>query len=694
MEHNKDLLLPLRGAPKRYPFAVVDIESKSRKETTLMHIEKEKAKPSPNLKRIAELEALVEGDISQEGGFERPFLAGMYDGLKFTSFRGVSCLKTMLFYLLSPKFDGMTYYAHNGGAFDWLHFLPALEACGYSFEIMAVQSKIQCLRVKPHKDSKKKGWTFLDSYQLIPASLAKITKSFNTATVKNDKFDYDTHEDDPLWDEYLEEDCVSLYQSLMAFYEMVEDKLGGEVGMTTAATAMKTFRRSYQSIPIERHSEHHEFFRDAYYGGRVEIFREEVKGLHYYDINSAYPFAMKKDMPIGKLIEWEGEPASWLLNRIGFAKANVEVPEDTYLPILPYRCDKGRLIFPVGKFSGTWTAIELFAAIEQGAKVEWLESKWIDAGPIFSDYVDKLYSFRDKSRKGYDESLAYVAKIMLNSLYGKFATNTLREKIIFVSPEDDPPEGAMPSNPEDPECPIFMIEEEIDAPYIAPQIAAHITALARLQLHGFMTEGHEKGVLAYCDTDSIQTTANLDHLCGDSLGMLKDEGEGVIYHGTFLQPKLYSLEGVGPEVFDDDTPIPKWAKGWKACNGKPEVHFYVAGTEERVFANEGEIPKSEKPLIVIINGGSIQYTDDKIVMKGYRTRTKESFNTIRMGGSLTFETLEKIGSMVRKGFKDGPQVREITRMIRGEDTKRRHIGGITYPLVINEEIGDINDEDE
>ena len=150
----------------------------------------------------------------------------------------------------------------------------------------------------------------------------------------------------------------------------------------------------------------------------------------------------------------------------------------------------------------------------------------------------------------------------------------MREKIVFIRPEDDPPEGSRPARPEDPECPIFTVDEEIDAPYIAPQIAAYITALARLQLHGFMSEAHEKGVLAYCDTDSIQTTANLDHLCGAGLGKLKDEGEGVIYKGTFLQPKLYFLEG------DDGS--------------------------------------------------------EKVVMKGYRTRDKKSFETIRMGGFAFF----------------------------------------------------------
>lgn len=588
-----DVMRPLSGSPRTTSFGVVDIETK-------------------------------DGD-TQKGGFTRAFLAGFYDGEKFVCFRGERCLESMLFFLLSPQFDGMTYYAHNGGGFDWLHFLPVLAKSGYSFEILTVSSKIQCLRVKPHKGSKKKGWTFLDSYQLIPAALAKIAKSFDTEVQKQDNFDYDVDEHDARWEEYLEQDCVSLHQTLVKFYALVEGALGGEVGMTAAATSMKTYRRAYQSIPIERHTDHHEFFRQAYYGGRVEIFRRELSNVRYYDINSAYPYAMLAPMPVGRMVEFHGKPPDWIRQgRIGFARARVHIPHHTYLPVLPYRLPNGRLVFPVGDFEGIWTAAELERAEEIGGTVEWLDSKWIQSQPVFSDFVNALYHYRDKSLPGYDESLGYVAKIMLNSLYGKFATNTLREKIIFVGEDEESPEGAIPANPRNPECPIYTIEEEIDAPYIVPQIAAQITALARLQLHSIMSESLEAGgKLAYCDTDSIQTDADLSHLCKPGLGGLKDEGEGVTYTGEYIQPKLYMLTG---------------------------------------------------------SDGS-----HKVVMKGYRDRTPEAFSEVRLGGTLSFRTLEKIGAMVRKGFLTGPQMITVTRTLRSEDNKREFLDcGNSRPIILRE----------
>lgn len=603
-----DLMRPLTGKIKPVRFAVVDLETK-------------------------------DGD-TQAKGFTRPFLAGYYDGVRPTIFYGNDCVDVMLRFLLLPEKDGMTFFAHFGGAFDWLHFLPALALSGFSFEIMTVSSKIQCLRVKPHKDSHKKGWTFLDSYQLIPAGLGKLTVAFDTEVKKDNDFDYDTDEKDPRWRDYLRDDLISLYQTLKKFYTLVEEKLKGEVGMTAASTAMKTYRRAFQKFPIERHdgrtaaqiakgikSKNHEFFRQAYFGGRVEIFKKKCEGVRYYDINSAYPAAMLEPMPVGKMIECIGEPPAWIRKgRIGFARVNVYVPTDTYLPVLPFRTPIGRLIFPTGHFSGVWTVIEIDRAIELGATVEWLDSKWIGARPVFGEFVERLYQFRDKSRSDYDEALAYVAKIMMNSLYGKFATNTLRDKIVYVNPGDETPEGGLSYNPDDPECPLWSVEEEIDAPYIAPQIAAHITAIARLNLHGYALESIKRGgELAYCDTDAIQTTADLSDLCGPELGKIKDEGCGVIYSGEYLQPKLYMLKG------DDGS--------------------------------------------------------EKVIMKGYRNRTAEAFTDVKLGGTLSFDSLEKIGAMVRKGFADGPKMITITRSLQSEDNKRVFDrDGNSRPIVLREEI--------
>ena len=597
-----DQLLPLYGTVKRAKFAVVDIETKS---------------------------GVPGGRKSQKRGFTRPFMAGYYDGQRYYQTVGDGCLGSMAGFLLRPEADGMVYYAHNGGGFDWLHFLPHIVTMGYAVEIMAVSSTIMMLRVKDPHNLKRKGWRFLDSFKLIPTSLAKAARSFAAETQKL-TLDLDTHETDPRWGEYLRADCISLYQVVTRFHDLVELKLQGEVGITAASTAMRTFRRAYQSAPIERHSEHHAMFRAAYKGGRTEIHQRSQKGLHYYDINSCYPHVMRSPMPVGRLIRWgAGLPGRGMRDAcVGFCEARVTIPETTLVPCLPVTdATTGRLTFPVGRLLGTWDYCELERAGELGATVEYLSSVWIQAKPILGRMVEDLYQYRNKSRADYDQGLSEVAKILLNATYGKFGQKADRETLIVLGDSDIPPDGARMSKPNDPDCRVCYLAEVTDAPYMIPQIAAHVTALSRIHLHKYLTIASDRGVLAYCDTDSILTTADMSDLCGSELGMIKDEGAGVVYDGEFLQPKLYCLMG---------------------------------------------------------NDGS-----SKVAMKGYRPEdskigfTRAEFLRAQAGDVISFEVLEKLGSMAQNSFREAPRMRTITRQVRTQDEKRVYLSdGSTRPLTV------------
>lgn len=584
-----DTMRPLKGEIKKSRYAVVDIETKN-------------------------------GD-TQEKGFTRPFLAGFWDGEEYIETKGHDCIREMVAFLCTSEHDGWSFYAHFGGNFDWLHFLPVFKAFGFKFEMFAVCSSIQMLHVKP-AGRKAKGWLFLDSGKLLPMKLAKAAKSFGVS-LKLEEHDLDLDENEPSWSEYLKQDCVSLYEVLERFHELVEVTLGGEVGITAASTAMKTFRRSYQIAPIQRHSEHEAFFRRCYYGGRVEIFRKSGVGLHYYDINSAYPYAMRQNMPVGELLEVRhNKPHQALIDtHIGFCWARVEVPPMN-VPVLPVKHD-GKLVFPVGRLQGYWSMVELLRAEELGCVVHWDRTLLIEGEPALRSYVDHLYQFRDKEKPGYDEGLAITCKLLMNSLYGKFGTKTEKEKIVMLEPGDPIPRGR-PADPSDPDCAVWYVEEEIKASYIIPQIAAHITALARLQLHSILLEADKRGGLYYCDTDSIITTEDLFHLCGSALGGLKDEGEGNTYTGEFLQPKLYCLDG---EL-------------------RPET---------------------------------------KLATKGFSKLSREDYLRVKAGEAIRIENLEKIGSMAKKQFSSGPMMRVIHKQMRSNDEKRLHLqNGFTCPIYLEQ----------
>jgi hypothetical protein len=575
-------------------------------------------------------------------GFTRPFMAGVYDGSRYFEFRDMypgrggweyrfffegGCIDQTMRLLLANRYAGRHIYAHNAGRFDFLFLLPWLmqygESLGYCFSIIPVASAIQVLDVWHRSKPETLRWRFLDSVKLIPTSLDKAAKSFGLSG----KLEHDLglHENDPSWSAYLKEDCLQLYGVLEKFHDYVENVLCGEVGVTAPSTSIKLFRRKYLKKSYPRSEETHDFVRQGYFGGRVEVFRKEGFNLRYYDINSSYPAAMLQTMPAGRATQWSGQPPKALRDsHIGFVRVNVNVPEDIAIPPLPVRCGdelkhaKGKLIFPVGRLSGVWEWQELERAMELGVTIErWYDSVWYKPVYLFKDFVNDLYKYRDRSRPGYDVGLDNVVKIMLNSSYGKFGMKTLRKQIYHWN-DPNLPIDAKPANG-DPECPIWYAEKTVDAPYIMPQISARVTALARVRLLNAMLEAKSKGgEVYYCDTDSVITDVELE--TSTALGALKDEypEQSGKLHGLFAGPKLYLLTAPGDF--------------------------------------------------------------EKIKAKGVEKRTMEVFQQLSRGEVIIQRRLEKVGGMARRGFDTGPKMMTVPRRILPDRGKREMLeDGSTRP---------------
>lgn len=122
-------------------------------------------------------------------------------------------------------------------------------------------------------------------------------------------------------------------------------------------------------------------FRDAYLGGIVDVYRPHLEGKgYYYDVNSLYPTAMCKAIPVGlptpkTLTPSEFENSDFF----GFLEATVQAPEpDTpggYIGLLPIR-HGGRLVCPGGTFSGFFFSEELQFALENGFQIIGLGEAW------------------------------------------------------------------------------------------------------------------------------------------------------------------------------------------------------------------------------------------------------------------------------------------------------------------------------
>ena len=498
------MLRPLSGSRKIKPFAVYDLE------TTV--------------------------------DLQNVYLVGWYDGKVYKYWESKplppshpkSCVTAFLKWIFERP-SKLSHYAHNGGNFDAVFLLssiianfPALKA-----EIIPSQSSILMLKAKSGGNE----WTFLDSARSLPDSLDNLASCFLNER-KTEIHDYSKLHLDAQRYEYLRRDCVLLYGVLSRYFTLLYDKLGGKAGISSASTALATYRTNYQRHILPDISEKAaSLARAGYYGGRCEPFRREFKGpgiLHCYDVNSLYPWAMRQHMPVEEIHVKGYHP-----ELCGFVDATVSV-RNVRVPILPCRAEK-RLLFPTGKWRGVFSTAELRMAEKhkQLSSLSFHRAVYFNTAPIFVDFVDRLYIFRDKSKKDWDLSLDRVAKISMNSLYGKFGSQEARETIHIRPTFDDMVDRQMqqmPSPLTNIEC--FIERTEVHTDYMLPQISAWVTALGRCRLVEGLLE--EKIDPYYCDTDSIYTEAVLQ--TGSGLGEWKDEyAYDPIVYAYFLAPKVYVL---------------------------------------------------------------------------------------------------------------------------------------------------------
>lgn len=459
------------------------------------------------------------------------YAIGLYYDEIYKEFIGDDCIKQFLEFVLTKKFRGYSFFAHNGGKFDF-NFL--LQNNLKDFEIDIIRSGSRLIQISFKKN--KQIWKFKDSFCFLPFSLKKICKNFGTKTIKGEfehekvkKYNYMEFYSE--WSDYLKNDCVSLYESINIFNSYIYNKYGISIenNITLAQLSMKIFRKNFLKIEIPNYStKTEEDIRKSYYGGRTEVFKLFVDKANYYDINSLYPFVMHEyKFPISNPVFSTNFD---IYTDEGIVFAEVETPENINIPVLPYRLyDKNKnykLIFPKGKFKGWFCLPEIRLAKEEGYKINIIKGYKFECEYLFKEYVDLIYKEKQNSKK---DSVNYiVSKLLLNSLYGKFGQKRETENIIFF------PSCEIGLKPLDffGEIPFFSEKKISKSKHILPAIASYVTSYARIELYKLLKNNDP----IYCDTDSI-ITENVLHTSLD-LGGLKKEDD--VNKGYFLAPKMYA----------------------------------------------------------------------------------------------------------------------------------------------------------
>lgn len=349
--------------------------------------------------------------------------------------------------------------------------------------------------------------------------------------------------------------CGTMSQAILQYLGFLRSHDLGGFAPSVSGQSMRAFRHRFmnEKLLIYHGLDVNGTERDAYFGGRTECFRigkQPKKDYVQVDVNGMYPYVMSQnEYPVRLVNPRHGVTATVM--RLLLEKYAVigKCWIDTDVPIYPKRQD-GKVIFPVGRFVTTLCTGSIQEALGRGhfllADPVWC---W-ECANIFWSYVEYFYDLRMQYHREKNEVMEYVAKLFLNSLYGKFGE---RRDVVVDSDVHDGNEffrqgywNEATDNTGFEEI-LFhqwrICEGKGEAPQSFPAIAAHVTDYARLHLWRLMNRvGLEN--LYYVDTDSmIFEKKRLDDIRNEmdtkALGFLKvvSESDHLVIHG----PKDYEF---------------------------------------------------------------------------------------------------------------------------------------------------------
>jgi hypothetical protein len=419
-----------------------------------------------------------------------------------------------------------------------------------------------------------------------------------------------------LWEQtgrYLKADLLALYQVMSSARRLVYEQYNVDICTVLSASSLsfKIYRSKFMAqIPLDiiDNRENYSYdewvriiakytpkipiitkprlaneLRQAYYGGLVDVFIPRGENLFKYDVNSMYPFAMLKDMPIG---DPTFSTDSNLDNYFGFCYAKIKTPDNIKIPVLPYKSQEDRLVCPIGEWTGWYFSEELKNARDNhGYTIKVIHGYMFERGKgVFKQFVEHFYKLKQQFQ---GEGLGVIAKLLLNSLYGRLGmkamttrteivTQIKHEKLVRahdvinfadlgdgyelvtynVSPNHESFE--LHSKPlEEFFKKALSVELQNEHLNISVPISAAITAYGRIEINKYLRK-HGAALckhrathnlrnasgppiqVYYRDTDCVVLSAPLPaNEVGGELGQMKLEHK--IKNGIFIAPKLYYL---------------------------------------------------------------------------------------------------------------------------------------------------------
>lgn len=376
---------------------------------------------------------------------------------------------------------------------------------------------------------------FRDSYKKFPISVAALAKSFGTEETKlhinYDKYRAPGHVLTDEEQEYLRSDVIIVAKALrQAIAEGMKRLTVGADSLAEYKSLHKQFNRDFPVLGIDIDSD----IRLAYRGGFTYVAKRYTQRMLgngiVLDVNSLYPYVMRtKLLPYGVPIWREGPPQDisgyplWILSVTFTAKLKrnhipcIQIKGTPWFHGTEYQ-EKIEESVTLAFSSVDWELINQ----QYDVDVESYNGAWYFHGSfgLFDTYIDKWRKIKENSTGG----TRFIAKLHLNSLYGKFATNPdVTQKIPYF--DNDVVKFRQGR------------AETRDPVYTA--MGVFITAYARQKT--ILTAQQNYKCFAYADTDSMhllvtEPPEGVD-IHNSRLGAWKIESE--FERSFFIRPKAY-----------------------------------------------------------------------------------------------------------------------------------------------------------
>jgi len=411
----------------------------------------------------------------------------------------------------------------------------------YSIEI--------CFNKKGHKTNKV---IIYDSLKILNFSVSAIAKGFNLPISKLE-IDYKEfrevgHVLTKQEIDYIRNDVEIVARALKVLFDLEMNK------MTIGADALNDYKNTVGKKQFEKwfpilDNKTDENIRYSYKGGFTYL-DDRYKGKQVgtgivLDVNSLYPSVMfYEKLPYGEPTYFEGKYKDDVLYPLYVQQivCQFKLKKD-HIPSIQIKKNLAFVPTEYLKDSGcedvrmTLTNIDLKLFFEQYNvyNIEYINGyKFMSSDNLFKPYVSKWTEQKIKAKKDGNKAMYTLAKLMLNSLYGKFSLAPyVTSKFPQYSIEND-------------KVSYVMGVEESRTPIYIP-VGAFVTSLARYKTISSAQRVYDRFV--YADTDSL-------HLLGTELpedleihdtelGAWKNEF--IFSKGKYLRQKSYMEHGKEPD---------------------------------------------------------------------------------------------------------------------------------------------------